>query len=461
MPRCEGRPPPRTVKWLDEAVASGAAATPAHPSRGAIFDAIRTDRAGPVAVRLLQLTHVDDPSVRREAMDLLQSSAGGEVPWPAAAEAALARLTDPDEQVRRRAARLVVYAGRRDLALTALGELADPVVRTVLADALGASVAHLRADPLASVRFLAHLETLRAAPPGQWPALDAALLADARDAARHAEDIGRAWGRVLHRLGRERHTYALVARLLADPATRDTGAALAREACHDWRAAPVELLPLLVRHSGREVGPRLAEALTTASISKAAMRVHGALAATVPFTPYPATRRSRSGPSPSYDGPSAAAVLAAKPVGISRLGHAPEIFGALLDAGPLTLRQAAQLYNLTFRRPGRTQAVCAPLWLRHAGPAALPRLLAHMTPYLGEYDVGEYYLEGLAAMGRQALPALPAVTALIGRRTRIPVNSSTRDGETAVDECLLAAALDARRAILGRRSMTTGPATNQ
>lgn len=72
-----------------------------------------------------------------------------------------------------------------------------------------------------------------------------------------------------------------------------------------------------------------------------------------------------------------------------------------------------------------------------------------MTPHLGEYTVGEYYLEGLARMGRHALPALPAVTALIDRRTRIPVNDSTQDAEMMLDERLLAAALDARRAIDG------------
>ncbi|MEU1193184.1 hypothetical protein [Streptomyces sp. NPDC005859] len=432
---------------MDEAVALGTATTPAHRSRTAIFDAVGADRTGPVAVRLLRLAHSDDPFVRREVMALLRSlSSDGS--WPAAAEAALARLSDADEQVRRRAARLLVHAGGREVAMRSLQELTDPVVRTVLADSLGASVSHLRTDPLASVRFLAHLETLRAAPPLDWPALDKALLTDGREAARHLERAGRRWGWVLYRLERERHTYTLATRLLDDPATRDIGAEVAREACHHWRAAAVELLPPLVRHCGQAVSPAVAKALTTASISEAAMRAHGALAATVPFTAYPKSHRPCGSPPPAYDRPSAAALLAALPVGIGRLSHAPEIFGALLDAGPLTFRQAAQLYNLTFLRPGRMQAVCAQLWLRHAGPAVLPRLLALMTPHLGEYTVGEHYLEGLARMGRQALPALPAVTALIDRRTRLPVNDSTQDAETMIDERLLAAALDARRAIL-------------
>ncbi|MET9467179.1 hypothetical protein ABZY44_20725 [Streptomyces sp. NPDC006544] len=248
--------------------------------------------------------------------------------------------------------------------------------------------------------------------------------------------------------GQERHTYAIVARLLPDPASRDRGAEIARAACHTWRAAPVRLLPLLVLHGGPEPSPAVTDALVTASISEQATRAHGDLLATVGLTSYPRPRGTRRAGRPSYDGTSAAELLSAKPLGIGRLNHAPEIFGALLDEGPLTFRQAAQLYNLTFRWPGRMQGVCAPLWLRHAGPRALPRLLELMTPYLHDYAVGEYYLEGLARMGHQARPVLPAVTAMIERRTRIPVNDSTPDGEMRLDENLLKAALATRHAIL-------------
>jgi hypothetical protein len=435
------------MTWPDEAVADGTATTPAHPSRIALFEAIRADRTGPVATRLLRLAHADTPFVRREALDLLHSLAR-ERPWPEAVDAALARLSDPDEEVRRRAAFLFGHLGRPGPVLAALGELADPVVRTILARALGPTAAHLTDDDLASVRFLARLETLREAPPTRWRSLDAALLDDVREAAHHLADIGHIWGHALYGLGREHDTYALVARLLDDPATRDIGADLAREACHDWRAAPVRLLPLLVRHRGQKATatPALRAALTTASISGAAIRTHGALLAEVPVMPPPRARRIPS-TAMAYDIASAAALLAAKPVGISRLAHASEIFGALLDAGPLTFRQAAQLYNLTFRRPGRSQAECAPLWLRHAGPSALSRLLALMTPHLADYALGEYYLAGLARMGGHASPALPAVTALIDRRTRIPVNDSTRDAEMRLDESLLAAAVSTRRAI--------------
>ncbi|WP_143663337.1 hypothetical protein [Streptomyces bobili] len=427
-------------------MADGTATTPAHPSRIALFEAIRADRGGPVATRLLQLVHADTPFVRREALDLLHSLAR-ERPWPEAVDAAAARLGDPDEEVRRRAACLFGYRGQPGPVLAALGELADPLVRTTLARALGPAAAHLTADGLPSVRFLAHLQTLRTARPARWPSLDAALLDDVREAAHHLDDIGHMWGRALYGLRREHDTYALVTRLLTEPATRDIGAELARAACHGWRAAPVRLLPLLVRHRGEGVTQALGLALTTASISEAAMRTHGSLLAGVPFTPSPRARRIPS-TTTAYDSPSAAALLAAEPVGVTRLAHASAIFEALLDAGPLTFRQAAQLYNLTFSRPGRSQAQCAPLWLRHAGPSALSRLLALMTPHLADYAVGEHYLAGLARMGGHARPALPAVTALIDRRTRIPVNDSTRDAEMRLDEALLAAARRTRRAIL-------------
>ncbi|MFJ3619371.1 HEAT repeat domain-containing protein [Streptomyces iakyrus] len=434
------------MTWPDEAVADGTATTPAHPSRIALFEAIRADRTGPVATRLLRLARADTPFVRREALDLLHSMAR-QRPWPEAVNAAVACLSDPDEEVRHRAACLFGHCGQPGLVLAALGEVADPVVRTILAKALGPTSAHLTDDPLASVRFLAHLETLRAAPPTRWRSLDAALLSDVREAAHHLRDIGRIWGQVLYGLRREHATYALVARLLAAPATRDIGADLAREACHDWRAAPMRLLPLLARHRGQRLTPALHKALATASISEAAMRTHGALLSEVPCTPSTRARRIPS-TTTAYDSASAAALLAAKPVGTVRLARASEIFEVLLDDGPLTFRQAAQLYNLTFRRPGRSQAECAPLWLRHAGPSALPRLLALMTPHLADYAVGEYYLTGLARMGGHARQALPAVTALIDRRTRIPVNDSTRDAEMRLDESLLTAALSTRRAIL-------------
>ena len=152
---------------------------------------------------------------------------------------------------------------------------------------------------------------------------------------------------------------------------------------------------------------------------------------------------------PAYTPEEAAAYLAARPIGVGRLHEAPAVFGALLDAGPLTFRQAAQLYNLTFRRPNASQAWCAPLWFRHAGPSALPRLLELLTRNLQDQAWGEDFLAALAALGPHARPALPALAALIERRSRIPSNDSTRYGETVIDESLLAAAIRTRARIDG------------
>ncbi|MEU5811474.1 hypothetical protein [Streptomyces sp. NPDC047718] len=201
------------MNWLDRVVAAGQATAPAHPSRIAVLDAIRADRTGPIPLRLLHLARTGNVFVRRESLDLLASDCAAH-PWPEAAETAITRLTDEDEEVRRRAARLVIRAGDRNIGLQALADRTDPIVRTTLADLLGDSVTHLRNDPQPSVRFLAHLRTLAAAPAGQWPALDTALLTDAPGASRYLERVGQRWGWTLYRLGREQHVYALAARLL-------------------------------------------------------------------------------------------------------------------------------------------------------------------------------------------------------------------------------------------------------
>ncbi|WP_354644371.1 hypothetical protein [Kitasatospora camelliae] len=427
------------------------------PSRTALLAEVRADRTGPAAALLLRLARSPGHPLRRPALALLEDLTLTER-WPEAVAAARDRLTDPDPEVRRQAAQTARSAGRGVLPGAVLDGVTDPAARTLLAEALHpADLAGRRDDPLASVRFLAHLAALQAADPAARPELDAALLADVQEASRHLTRTGRRWGWTLYGLRREQHTYALAARLLADPATREVGADLTRAACHGWRAAPVALMPLLLRHAGPRPGPRIAAALRTASISRAAMDVHGGAAAAVAFTPYERGRPAACAPVPRYDRDGAAALLAAKPVGVARLAHAPAVFGALLDAGPLTFRQAAQLHNLAFLRPGRMQALCAPLWLRHAGPAALPRLLALLTPHLDEYGIGGDYLAALGRIGPSARPALPAVEAVIDRRTRIPVNDSTRDAETELDERLLAAAQDARRAILGPPSPAPQP----
>ncbi|MGW7363687.1 hypothetical protein ACWGI8_09715 [Streptomyces sp. NPDC054841] len=437
------------MKWLDEAVADGTTSTGGHPSRTAVFEAVREDRTGPVARRLLQLTGAEPASVRREALDLLRSLVHGADAWEAAAQAAHARLSDEDEGVRRRAADVLVWSGRADLALVALRELADPVVRTALAGrGLPEAAEQLRGDSLAAVRFLAHLSLLGDARSAQWPALDAALLADAEEAAPYVPWLGERWAGALYRLDREAQTYALARHLLGRGrpiALRQVGVQLARRACQDWRAAPVELLPHLVPHIALPGGD---DAVRTALISQAAVREHAALIAGAEITPPPRRRRWTRGTSRSYDSRAAAEHLAARPIGIARLSRAREIFGPLLDAGPLTFRQAAQLYNLTFSWPNAMQASCAPLWFRHAGASSLPRLLGLLVRRLDDQAHGEAFMEGLAELGRHALPAVPDLDRIIDRRKRIPVNEPSRDAEMAADELLLAAAVRARGRIL-------------
>ncbi|MEU4356809.1 hypothetical protein [Streptomyces virginiae] len=151
---------------------------------------------------------------------------------------------------------------------------------------------------------------------GDWE-----LLTDVHEAAVHLADIGRHWGRVLSALGRERHAHALVARLLATPDEQrqqcDRGR---RQLGHASRASPAPMSRVVGNH------PWSRDALRTALISEEARQVHGALIAGLPFTPSARPRRCSFGDQPTYGSPSAAALLATKPVGIVRLGHATAIF---------------------------------------------------------------------------------------------------------------------------------------
>ncbi|MEY2228356.1 MULTISPECIES: hypothetical protein [Streptomyces] len=69
-------------------------------------------------------------------------------------------------------------------------------------------------------------------------------------------------------------------------------------------------------------------ALTTASISDEAMRVHGAAAATAAFTPYPKPRDPRRRHTvPAYDSVSAAAALPAAPASKTTVGAPAPVSG--------------------------------------------------------------------------------------------------------------------------------------
>ncbi|WP_310724171.1 HEAT repeat domain-containing protein [Streptomyces sp. N2A] len=245
---------------LTSAVLDGSVLTPGTPARTAVFEAVGADPDGPAIRELLSLTRHMSPAVRRTALTLLGELTYGRTPWPAPAPAAAAGLHDPDPEVRRAAATLLVRTGAADRARTALGELTDPVTRIALADALlGAPDAAcppgpLRTDPLPEIRLLGCLEELATAPREHWPELDTQILTEVTALTAHDADrgysIGARWGRALHRQEREQDCYATVTRLLAGGAGaygRRVGVQLAHRAFQEWRAAPGTLAPHLVR----------------------------------------------------------------------------------------------------------------------------------------------------------------------------------------------------------------------
>ncbi|MFD8548652.1 HEAT repeat domain-containing protein [Streptomyces sp. NPDC059649] len=245
---------------ITAAVLDGSVLTPGTPARTAVFEAVAADPDGPVTQELLALTGNMGPAVRRTALTLLGELTYGRTPWPAPVEAAAARLHDPDPDVRRAAARLLVRTGATDRARTALGELTDPGTRIALADALlgtpdaALPPGTLRTDPLPEIRLLGALEELATAPRERWPELDARILAEVTALTAHDADrgypIGARWGRALHRQDREQDCYTTVTRLLAGDAGaygRRVGVQLAHRAFQEWRAAPDTLTPHLVR----------------------------------------------------------------------------------------------------------------------------------------------------------------------------------------------------------------------
>ena len=139
--------------------------------------------------------------------------------------------------------------------------------------------------------------------------------------------------------------------------------------------------------------------------------------------------------------------LADRPVDLRR--GRPEVFSWLdRHGGGLTERQSAQLRHLFTARPGTMQARSALAWWQHAGPDAAPELLAALPHYVEDDFLGHHAMAALAAMGGGAAPVLPVLEALIGRRTRVPVQDPDPDFEMRADERLLATAVHTRTQIL-------------
>ncbi|WP_371614478.1 hypothetical protein [Streptomyces sp. NBC_00454] len=229
-------------------------------ARSSVFKAVECDRSGPEAARLACLTADARAGVRLLALRLFTDLASCTPDWPAAAGASLARLSDPEETVRRAAAWLLAEAdrGRAVELLTGLVDgpvPLDPVARLALAEALlvrGAGrlegfdgvVERLRTDSDPAVR-------LRVAPAPDSPAvladLDAAGMRIGRAGGRLEWRIGTLWGLAARRSDAESACYARVAMLAArpTPVARQAAVDMAGVALRHWRTAPAALAPHL------------------------------------------------------------------------------------------------------------------------------------------------------------------------------------------------------------------------
>lgn len=253
--------------WLHEAL-SDVHGFACGAARSAIFDAVRTDRAGPVARRLLALTNDTDAAVRLVVLRLLTDLCRDASPWPAAAEAALVRLRDSDEKARRRAAWLLASADH----CRAVDELSatrqpPPAARLALAEAVfepadRARIAgliplavRLRQDHDPAVRLRAALGVLRHGLAEHRAPWEAAVLADLDGGGERlggpggliAWRPGTLWGLAVRAHGGEAACYAWIERLSArqSPVARRAAVDMAEVALRHWRAAPAPVVTCL------------------------------------------------------------------------------------------------------------------------------------------------------------------------------------------------------------------------
>lgn len=265
-------PADRVDAWLAEARRDDSDNPALWEARSSVFKAVEGDRNGPATARLASLTADARADVRLLALRLFTDlastnlastgSASTAPGWPEAAEAALVRLSDPEERVRRAAAWLLAEADRSRAVELLTGPQdgpvpPDPVVRLALAEALlvrGAAgraegfeglVERLRTDPDPALR-------LRAAPAPDSHAvladLDAAGMRIGRAGGRLEWRIGTLWGLAARRRDAESDCFAQVATVAArpTPVARQAAVDMAAEAMRNWRAAPAALAPHLL-----------------------------------------------------------------------------------------------------------------------------------------------------------------------------------------------------------------------
>ncbi|BCJ39434.1 hypothetical protein GCM10010168_63180 [Actinoplanes ianthinogenes] len=381
--------------WLDAALLSGAAGGAGDAARSRIFEEVRAERDGVTARRVLAWAGTELPAVRKTVFDLLDGLVFGGPEWPAAAEVAERALTGSDQTVAWAAARILVAAGGRERAGRVLESATDPVARAALVDRLVDDAdPRWRSDPVPAVRLLAAVGAMRRADPGEWAALDAAIIADLEAADRMLGlswwTAGERWAKAMVRRDREDDCYAWVARL-----SGMTRVYLAREAIREWRAAPGRLAPVLAGMLSEE---------------PAAARV---LMASVSATRAAADTLVRLMDDPELG---AGAVVALGAAGdqraVPRLARmmesgpgAPGLFGAVLAAvragvDPGALVAAARRMLATDSDQSwalRVLGACGP-----AAVGAVPELIARLPEAAG----------ALGAIGPGAGPAVPALRRL-------------------------------------------------
>ncbi|MET9881938.1 hypothetical protein ABZZ20_02050 [Streptomyces sp. NPDC006430] len=422
-------------------------------ARNAIFDAVRADRAGPVAVRLLASTTDARGDVRLLLLRLLTDLCGSDgAVWPEAASAAVARLRDPDEPVRRAAAWLLAEADHRwaEELLTGpgpeprpergpergsererAGPAPDAVVRLALAEALllrpTVQVRQRIREALRSDRDPAI--RLRAAP---RPDTDAVLADLDAGGARLGGPGGRVrwaagtvWG-LAARSGAEETCYEHVGLLTARTTAVAQRAAvdMAEEALREWRAAPRALAPQLRPLLGPGTHPevRAAAAAVVGAPLESARLCAGELADLLdelPRTAAPALARIGDARALAQ----LSRLVAEGTPGPELADAATGLADAGVDVGPLVAAAAAFLDR---HEDGKKAAVVAGVGaavgvLRACGPAAaaaVPQVLRLLGPD-EDAAVRTRAVLALGAMGPGAAAAVPLLAGLAGRlRTR-------------------------------------------
>ncbi|MEV6733154.1 HEAT repeat domain-containing protein [Streptomyces sp. NPDC051364] len=407
--------------WIREARRDPASAA-CGLVRRVIFDAVLADRTGPVAVRLLDATADERADVRLLLLEIVTGLSGCiHDPWPEAAAAAVARLRDPDEPVRRAAAWLLAEADHRQAVelLTGAGQEPDPVARLALAEALlvrpDAPQRQLPAadrDPAIRLRAARRPDT-----EAVLADLDAAGARLGGPGGRMSWGAGTVWG-LAARSGDENTCYEHVGLLAA----RDTAVAqraavdMAEVAVREWRAAPEALVPHLrpLLGAAADPGVRAAAAALLGSLLETTRLCAGELAGLLDELP------DAAAPALARIGDVRALPqlcrLVAEGRTVAVVGEAAEgLAGAGADAGPLVAAATEFLDRHLDRHEGATDrnAAAAVGVLRVCGAAsavAVPQLLC----LLGADDAGWLRTQAALALGEIGPGAAAAVPLLEG-----------------------------------------------